>query len=365
MATARSTRTGITTPRSAMHYAQCPLMGQQDASGQFDPLNGRYVPHSLVPTSDTLEAAHRDAWADQAFRAKFVVLKREKLAHTGNHTFNNTYYKFDNTLGKGLLARRMSKTTLIAEAGAGQHGVAAVAVGALLGLGHTAYMREEGTCRQALNVFRMEVLGAAGVPVTSGKRTLKDAVTQALRQWVTSGDTAHYFLGSVIGPHSHPLMVRKFQRVIREAARSQCVAGRPDLSVNEPGDYGEIAERKGSTQACSPAPQLAPADWRATAAIPTDSSGRSVSWAPPAARAPMRTRGPSPSGPGRPPTPRCSSASELTRHTAPHIAAQAARHVDSVIVASALMRHVVDGCTPGEIARTVGMIRAALDLVAA
>jgi hypothetical protein len=311
-----------------------------------------------MPTSDALEAALRGARADRAFRAKFVVAKRENLVHTGN-------YKFNNTLGKGLLSRRMSKTTLIAETGAGQHGVAEVTVAALLGLDHTAYMREEGTCRQVLNVFCMEVLGAVGVPVTSGKRTLKDAVTQVLRQWVTSGDTAHYFLGSVIGPRSHPLMVRKFQRVIRKADRSQCIAGRPDLPVNEPGEYREIAERKGSTQACSPAPQLALVDWRATAEIPTDSSCRSVSWAPPAARAPMRTRGPSRSGPGRPPTPGCSASSESTRHTAPHIAEQADRHVDGVIVTSALMRPVVNGCTPGEVVRAGGTIRAALDLAAA
>jgi hypothetical protein len=345
-----------------MDYADCALTGEQDARGQFDLLNGRYIPHSLPPTSDT---ALHDAWADQAFRAKFVVLKREDLAHTGHHKINNTNYKLNNALGKGLLARRMSKTMLLDEAGAGEYGVAAVAVGAFQGLGHTAHMREKGTRRQVLNVFQMEVLGAAGVPVMSGKRTLKDAVTQALRQRVASGDTAHYFLESLIGPHSHPLTVRKFQRVIRETARSQCVAAWPDLLVNEPGEYREIIQCKRSTQACSPAPQLAPADWRATAAIPTDSSGRSVSWAPSAAHAPMRTRGSSPSGPGRSPTLPYSSASESTRHTAPHIATQANWHVDSVIVASALMRRVVDGCTPGEIARTGGTIRAALDLAAA
>ena len=219
-------------------------MGDPGASGRFGSFGGRYVPESLVPACVELEQAFRQAWADPAYRMELdsllreyagrptpvtearrlsdelgvrVLLKREDLAHTGSHKINNA-------LGQGLLARRMGKTALIAETGAGQHGVATATVAALLGLECTVYMGEEDTRRQALNVFRMEMLGASVVPVTTGKRTLKDATNEALRQWVAAVETTHYCLGSVMGPHPYPWMVREFQRVIGDEARAQCAA---------------------------------------------------------------------------------------------------------------------------------------------
>jgi tryptophan synthase beta chain len=202
-----------------------------------------------------LEAAFRDAWADKSFRAEFdeilhryggrptpvtecprlseelgvrILLKREDLAHTGSHKINNV-------IGQGLLAKRMGKHRLIAETGAGQHGVATATAAALFGMECVVYMGEVDTQRQELNVFRMELLGAEVRPVSSGSRTLKDAVNEALREWVaTVGDT-HYCLGSVMGPHPYPWMVREFQRVIGDEARPQCRelldGGDPDVVV--------------------------------------------------------------------------------------------------------------------------------------
>ena len=195
-----------------------------------------------MPACEELEAAFRAAWADAGFRARLaglqrsyagrptpvteatrlsealgvrVLLKREDLAHTGSHKINNA-------LGQGLLAQRIGKTALVAETGAGQHGVATATVAAHLGLGCTVYMGAKDIARQELNVFRMELLGAAVVPVTSGSRTLKDATSEALRHWVTTVDSTHYCIGSVLGPHPYPWLVREFQRVIGDEARAQC-----------------------------------------------------------------------------------------------------------------------------------------------
>ena len=218
------------------------IMGDPGPSGRFGDFGGRYVPESLVPACIELEAAFRDAWADPAFRSELdgilrnyggrptpvtecgrlsehlgirVLLKREDLAHTGSHKLNNV-------VGQGLLARRMGKHKLIAETGAGQHGVATATAAALFGMECIVYMGEVDTQRQELNVFRMELLGATVIPVTSGSRTLKDAVNEALRAWVASVGDTHYCLGSVMGPHPYPWMVREFQRVIGDEARLQC-----------------------------------------------------------------------------------------------------------------------------------------------
>jgi tryptophan synthase beta chain len=218
------------------------IMGDPGPTGRFGEFGGRYVPESLVPACIELEAAFRDAWADPAFRSEFdavlrnyggrptpvtecgrlseqlgirVLLKREDLTHTGSHKLNNV-------VGQGLLARRMGKRKLIAETGAGQHGVATATAAALFGMECIVYMGEVDTQRQELNVFRMELLGATVVPVTSGSRTLKDAVNEALRAWVASVEDTHYCLGSVMGPHPYPWMVREFQRVIGDEARTQC-----------------------------------------------------------------------------------------------------------------------------------------------
>jgi tryptophan synthase beta chain len=207
-----------------------PAMGDPGSRGRFGEFGGRYVPQALIPACEQLEVMFRSAWADRAFRAELadllhayagrptpvteavrlsqalgvrVLLKREDLAHTGSHKINNA-------VGQGLLARRMGKTALIAETGAGQHGVATATVAALLGMDCTVYMGEVDIGRQELNVFRMEMLGATVVPVTSGSRTLKDATNEALRHWVTAVDTTHYCLGSVMGPHPYPWMVREF-----------------------------------------------------------------------------------------------------------------------------------------------------------
>jgi tryptophan synthase beta chain len=223
--------------------------------GRFGPFGGRLVPEALVPACEELEAEFRSAWADGGFRADLdamlrdyvgrptpvtetatlsralglrILLKREDLAHTGSHKINNV-------VAQGLLARRLGKTELIAETGAGQHGVAAATVAAHLGLDCTVFMGTKDIERQELNVFRMELLGATVVPVTTGSRTLKDATSQALRHWVTVTDSAHYCVGSVVGPHPYPWMVREFQRVIGDEARAQCArllpAGVPDVVV--------------------------------------------------------------------------------------------------------------------------------------
>jgi tryptophan synthase beta chain len=218
------------------------IMGDPGPSGRFGQYGGRFVPESLVPACMELEGAFREAWADPDFHTEFegilhhyggrptpvtecarlsaelgvrVLLKREDLAHTGSHKINNV-------VGQGLLARRMGKSRLIAETGAGQHGVATATAAALFGMECVVYMGEVDTRRQELNVFRMELLGATVRPVSSGSRTLKDAVNEALRDWVASVGDTHYCLGSVMGPHPYPWMVREFQRVIGEESREQC-----------------------------------------------------------------------------------------------------------------------------------------------
>ena len=216
-------------------------MGPPDAGGHFGGFGGRFVPEALMPACLELDAAFRDAWADLDFVAEYhrtlrefggrptpvtylgrlserlgisVYAKREDLAHTGSHKINNV-------VGQALLTRRMGKTRVIAETGAGQHGVATATAAARLGLACTVYMGEVDTVRQALNVFRMELLGATVVPVTSGSRTLKDAVNEALREWVTCVADTHYCIGSVMGPHPFPWMVREFQSVIGVEAANQ------------------------------------------------------------------------------------------------------------------------------------------------
>ncbi len=230
------------------------LMGEPDAEGRFGEFGGRFVPETLVPACQELEAAFRDAWADPSFRTELddllrdyagrpspltecknlsarlgvrLLLKREDLNHTGSHKINNV-------LGQALLARRMGKARLVAETGAGQHGVATATAAALLGMECRVYMGEVDVARQALNVFRMRLLGAEVTAVTSGSRTLKDAVNEAMRDWVASVESTHYCLGSVMGPHPYPWMVRELQRVIGDEARAQCEAllgGAPDVVV--------------------------------------------------------------------------------------------------------------------------------------
>jgi tryptophan synthase beta chain len=230
-------------------------MGEPAPGGRFGDYGGRYVPESLVPACDELDVAFRAAWADPSFRAELdallrdyggrptpvtecrrlserlgvrLLLKREDLAHTGSHKLNNV-------IGQALLARRMGKERLVAETGAGQHGVATATAAALFGLECCVYMGEVDVVRQELNVFRMRLLGAEVRPVSSGSRTLKDAVNEALRDWVATVATTHYCLGSVMGPHPYPFMVRELQRVVGEEAREQCRAllggGDPDLVV--------------------------------------------------------------------------------------------------------------------------------------
>ncbi|MCU0623596.1 MAG: tryptophan synthase subunit beta, partial [Gemmatimonadaceae bacterium] len=211
------------------------------ASDRFGPFGGRYVPETLIPALDALEAALADAMADPAFGAEYrqllhefvgrptaltpaprlsglvgapIWFKREDLAHTGAHKINNT-------VGQALLARRMGKTRVIAETGAGQHGVATATICARFGLECVVYMGEEDTRRQQLNVFRMQLLGATVIPVTSGTRTLKDATSEAIRDWVTNVHDTHYIIGSVVGPAPYPRMVRDFQRIIGDEARAQ------------------------------------------------------------------------------------------------------------------------------------------------
>jgi tryptophan synthase beta chain len=208
-------------------------------SGRFGRFGGCYVPEILVPALEQLEAAFLDAGEDAAFAAELdgllanyagrptpltqcrnlpanLYLKREDLLHGGAHKTNQV-------LGQGLLAKRMGKTRLIAETGAGQHGVATAIVGALLGFETVIYMGAEDVERQKLNVFRMELMGARVVPVESGGRTLKDAINEALRDWSARFETTHYLLGTAAGPHPFPTMVREFQRVIGREARAQIV----------------------------------------------------------------------------------------------------------------------------------------------
>ena len=213
-----------------------------DARGRFGPYGGRYVPETLMAPLEELERAYAEACADRSFQAELesllrdfagrptplqvaarltehlggprIYLKREDLLHTGAHKINNC-------LGQGLLAVRMGKRRIIAETGAGQHGVATAAVAARLGLECVVYMGTEDMERQRLNVFRMRLLGAEVVPVDAGSRTLKDAINEAMRDWVTNVRTTHYLLGSVLGAHPYPQMVRDFQVVIGREARAQ------------------------------------------------------------------------------------------------------------------------------------------------
>ena len=218
------------------------------AEGRFGVFGGRYVPETLIPALDELAIAFEDAMADPSFRRDLdemlstyvgrpsplssaprfsdavgasVFLKREDLNHTGAHKINNT-------VGQSLLARRMGKTRIIAETGAGQHGVATATVCARFGLECVVYMGEEDMRRQALNVYRMRLMGAQVVPVTSGTRTLKDATSEAIRDWVANVEDSYYIIGSVVGPAPYPRMVREFQSVIGDEARSQIldIAGR-------------------------------------------------------------------------------------------------------------------------------------------
>jgi tryptophan synthase beta chain len=213
-----------------------------------------YAPETLMPALFELEAAFTDAWADEGFHAELAHLlrtfvgrptplfqakrlserlgidlwmKREDLAHTGAHKINNT-------VGQGLLTRRMGKPRVIAETGAGQHGVATATACSLFGLECDVYMGETDIERQALNVYRMEMLGARVIPVTSGAGTLKDAVSEAMRDWVASVETTHYIIGSVVGPHPFPWIVREFQRVIGDELKAQMPADgvpSPDVIV--------------------------------------------------------------------------------------------------------------------------------------
>jgi len=216
-------------------------VAERSVDGRFGPYGGRYVPETLMAALDQLTALYDEARADAAFWAEFegllnevvgrpsllstaprlseavgapVWLKREDLNHTGAHKINNT-------IGQALLARRMGKQRIIAETGAGQHGVATATVCARFGLECVVYMGAEDVARQALNVYRMQLLGATVVPVESGTRTLKDATNEALRDWVTNVPTTHYIIGSVVGPDPFPRMVRDFQSVIGREARAQ------------------------------------------------------------------------------------------------------------------------------------------------
>lgn len=225
-----------------------------DRAGRFGAFGGRYVPETLIPALDELEQLFTAAWREEAFQAEFhrilreyvgrptpltearrlseatgahVVVKREDLNHTGAHKINNA-------VGQCLLALRMGKKRIIAETGAGQHGVATATVCALLGLACEVYMGEEDCARQQLNVFRMRLLGAKVIPVASGTRTLKDALNEAMRDWVTNVDSTHYVIGTAAGPHPYPYMVREFQSVIGREAREQYLEryGRlPDLGI--------------------------------------------------------------------------------------------------------------------------------------
>jgi tryptophan synthase beta chain len=237
--------------------SQGPVFGTRDpdARGYYGAYGGRFVPETLVAPIEELAGAYFQVRDDEGFRQELsrllrdyvgrptplyeatrltasaggarIVLKREDLAHTGAHKINNA-------LGQALLAARMGKRRIVAETGAGQHGVATATVCALLGLECHVYMGSEDMARQSLNVFRMRLLGAEVVEVSAGSRTLKDAINEAMRDWVTNVRDTYYLLGSVLGPHPYPLMVREFQSVIGREARAQCLdqLGRlPDVIV--------------------------------------------------------------------------------------------------------------------------------------
>ncbi len=230
------------------------LMGEPDELGFFGEFGGRFVGEPLIGACQEVETAFVEAWGDPAFRAEFtdvlntyggrpspttechnlseqlgvrLLLKREDLNHTGSHKINNV-------LGQALLAKRMGKTHLLAETGAGQHGVATATAAAWLGMSCTVYMGEVDMARQALNVFRMRLLGAEVIPAMSGSRTLKDAVNEAMRAWVSEVTNTHYCLGSVMGPHPYPWMVRSFHEIIGIEAKEQVAkitGGLPDVAV--------------------------------------------------------------------------------------------------------------------------------------
>ncbi|MFM1967959.1 MAG: hypothetical protein RL590_816 [Actinomycetota bacterium] len=217
-------------------------MEQSKIIGHFGPYGGRFVPEALIAALEELEAVHVAASVDPDFQTELsklhktytgrpsiiteakrfavhagnatILLKREDLNHTGSHKINNV-------LGQALLTKRMGKKRIIAETGAGQHGVASATAAALLGLECVVYMGEEDTKRQSLNVARMKLLGATVVPVTTGSKTLKDAINEAMRDWVTNVETTHYLLGTVAGPHPFPTIVRDFHRIIGVEAREQ------------------------------------------------------------------------------------------------------------------------------------------------
>jgi tryptophan synthase beta chain len=226
-------------------------MERPDARGRFGEFGGTFAPETLMPALAELEAAFTEAWSDPAFVDRYhtilrefvgrptplheaprlserlgvrVLLKREDLAHTGAHKINNA-------IGQGLLAERMGKPRVIAETGAGQHGVATATAAAFLGLECDVFMGTVDIERQALNVLRMEILGTRVIPVTSGAGTLKDAVSEAMRDWVATVDRSHYIIGSVVGPHPFPWMVREFQKVIGEEVLEQMAGRLPDVAV--------------------------------------------------------------------------------------------------------------------------------------
>jgi tryptophan synthase beta chain len=217
------------------------MLSQPDSRGRFGAYGGRFVPETLIPALDQLEQEFNQAWATEEFRQQFhsllseyvgrptplthlrrvseqtgyhVVLKREDLNHTGAHKINNA-------MGQVLLALRMGKSRIIAETGAGQHGVATATVCAMFGLPCDVYMGEEDCARQQLNVFRMRLMGARVISVSSGTKTLKDALNEAMRDWVTNVQDTHYIIGTAAGPHPYPYMVREFQSVIGNEARQQ------------------------------------------------------------------------------------------------------------------------------------------------
>ena len=237
-----------------MDAAAATLSAPPDATGRFGEFGGRFVPETLVPACQELEAAFEDAWNDPSFRTELtevhqkysgrpsiltechnlgarlgirLILKREDLNHTGSHKINNV-------IGQALLAKRMGKKRMVADTGAGQHGVASATAAALMGLECKVYMGAVDVDRQALNVFRMKLLGAEVESVQSGSRTLKDAVNEAMRHWVANVSDTHFCLGSVVGPHPYPYMVRQFQSIIGDEAHAQMLemtGAMPDVVV--------------------------------------------------------------------------------------------------------------------------------------
>jgi tryptophan synthase beta chain len=230
------------------------LSAPPDSTGRFGDFGGRFVPETLIPACQELEVAFDEAWSDPEFRAELtrvhtqysgrpsimtechnlgarlgirLILKREDLNHTGSHKINNV-------IGQALLAKRMGKQRIVADTGAGQHGVASATAAALMGLECKVYMGAVDVDRQALNVFRMKLLGAEVEAVHSGSRTLKDAVNEAMRHWVANVTDTHFCLGSVVGPHPYPFMVRQFQSIIGDEAREQIeamIGSMPDVVV--------------------------------------------------------------------------------------------------------------------------------------